>query len=203
MWKWSCTIWFTLCDYHHKSLTKERLRARSCTHWLYYTGYVFLVALAFTVYRHHHRIVVLWPPVAQYSAYSTLGLSSSLLLLRLENLYFVWHARRLKIWNVMMRTLEKCFSGWNYTTIYYFNSCIGQLWLQMLVLLIWGRGINEYKFMQVQQDLEIHSLKIHELADRLCIPGSCPDSLLLPPILCALMKVVLVGVACQLAFAND
>ena len=89
MWKWSCTSWFTLCDYHHKSLTKERLRARSCTHWLYYTGYVFLVALAFTVYRHHHRIVVLWPPVAQYSAYSTLGLSSSLLLLRLENLYFI------------------------------------------------------------------------------------------------------------------
>ena len=89
MWKWSCTSWFTLCDYHHKSLTKERLRARSCTHWLYYTGYVFLVALAFTVYRHHHRMVVLWPPVAQYSAYSTLGLSSSLLLLRLENLYFI------------------------------------------------------------------------------------------------------------------
>ena len=88
MWKWSCTIWFTLCDYHHKSLTKERLRARSCTHWLYYTGYVFLVALAFTVYR-HHRIVGLWPPVAQYSAYSTLGLSSSLLLLRLENLCFI------------------------------------------------------------------------------------------------------------------
>ena len=88
MWKWSCTIWFTLCDYHHKSLTKERLRARSCTHWLYYTGYVFLVALAFTFYR-HHCIVVLWPPVAQYSAYSTLGLSSSLLLLRLENLCFI------------------------------------------------------------------------------------------------------------------
>ena len=29
-----------------------------------------------------------------------------------------------------------------------------------LALLIWGKGINEYKFMQVQQDLEIHSLKI-------------------------------------------
>ena len=40
----------------------------------------------------------------------------------------------------------------------------------MLALLIWGKGINEYKFMQVQQDLEIHSLKIHELADWLCIP---------------------------------
>ena len=147
MWKWSCTIWFTLCDYHHKSLTKERLRARSCTHWLYYTGYVFLVALAFTVYR-HHRIVGLWPPVAQCSAYSTLGLSSSLLLLRLGNLYFIngtqegWKSELLW-WS--RRTLEKCFSGWNYTTWYYFNSCIGQLWLQMLALL--GRGIN--KFMQV------------------------------------------------------
>ena len=31
-------------------------------------------------------------------------------------------------------------------------------------LLIWGRGINEYKFMQKQQDLDVHSLKIHELA---------------------------------------
>ena len=54
----------------------------------------------------------------------------------------------------------------------------------MLALLIWGRGINEYKFMQVQQDLEIHSLKIHELAAWLCITGSWPDSLLLPRILC-------------------
>ena len=35
----------------------------------------------------------------------------------------------------------------------------------MLALLGRGRGINQYKFMQVKQDLEIHSLKIHEMAD--------------------------------------
>ena len=128
MWKWSCTIWVTLCDYHHKSLTKERLRARSCTHWLYYTGYVFLVALAFTVYR-HHRIVGLWPTVAQYSAYSTLGLSSSLLLLRLENLYFVYGTQgawksELLWWEGHLKNVDEITQP-----DIIFDFCIGQLYM--------------------------------------------------------------------------